>query len=136
MKTQIAKHLEFVQKIIARMNTNSFQIKGWTAGLVSAIATLASASQKNELFVVVLLPICLFWCLDASYLQKERKFIGIYNTICKQKEGTTIFEMHPEHYKDGRYSFFSCFFSHTLLLFYAGITVLTTAIYALVEAIH
>jgi hypothetical protein len=27
------KHLEFIQGVITRMNTNSFQMKGWTDGV-------------------------------------------------------------------------------------------------------
>ena len=31
------EHLKMIQGIITRMNTNSFQIKGWTITLVSAL---------------------------------------------------------------------------------------------------
>ena len=31
------KHLEFIQNIITRMNTNSFLIKGWAVTIASAI---------------------------------------------------------------------------------------------------
>jgi hypothetical protein len=41
------KHLEFIQNVITRMNTNSFLIKVWVATLVSALFALA-AKDANQ----------------------------------------------------------------------------------------
>ena len=39
---QKMKHLEFIQNVITRMNSNSFLIKGWAITLVSALFALAA----------------------------------------------------------------------------------------------
>lgn len=65
------KHLEFTQSVITRMNTNSFQLKGWTVTIVAALLAIF-ASTKNELFILVsLFPVCVFWTLDSYYLMQE-----------------------------------------------------------------
>jgi hypothetical protein len=44
------QHLEFIQNIITRMNTNSFQIKGMTVTIVTALIAIY-ASTTNPVFV-------------------------------------------------------------------------------------
>ena len=46
------KHLEFIQNVITRMNTNSFQIKGWTVTIVSAVLAIY-ASTKNYYYWLI-----------------------------------------------------------------------------------
>ena len=41
------KHLEFVQNVITRMNTNSFLIKGWSVTLVAAIFALSAETPMS-----------------------------------------------------------------------------------------
>lgn len=43
------KHLEFIQNVITRMNTNSFQIKGWTVGIISAALAVYASTQEKTL---------------------------------------------------------------------------------------
>jgi len=75
------KHLEFVQAVVTRMNTNSFQIKSWSVTILAALLAVY-ASTKNELFILIsLIPTTIFWLLDAYYLMRERKFRGLYNDI-------------------------------------------------------
>ncbi len=47
------KHLEFIQIVISRMNSNSFLIKGWTITLMSALFALAAKDTNFNTF----------WCL-------------------------------------------------------------------------
>ena len=72
------KHLEFIQNIITRMNTNSFQIKTWAITIVSATLALY-ASTKNDFFILVgLFPAAIFWFLDAYYRSTKRlRFKGL-----------------------------------------------------------
>ena len=115
------KHLEFVQSVITRMNTNSFQIKGWTITIVAALLAVF-ASTKNELFILVgLLPVSVFWFLDTYYLTQERKFLGLYNDIAGVSENPKDikeFEMRPDLYVGGKYSYFDVFKSPTILRLY------------------
>ena len=41
------KHLEFIQNVITRMNTNSFQIKGWSIVVVSALLAIYASTKDN-----------------------------------------------------------------------------------------
>ena len=75
------QHLEFIQNIINRMNSNSFQIKEWMITIVSALLAFY-ASSGNEIYIfVAVAPTLLFWYLDAYYLQQERGFRKLYNDI-------------------------------------------------------
>ena len=68
-------YLQFLQENIARMNTNSVNIKTWCITIVSALLAIFS-DTKNIWFVwISLIPIVLFCILDSLYLQQEHKFI-------------------------------------------------------------
>ena len=120
-------HLEFVQSVITRMNTNSFQIKGWTVTIVAALLAIF-ASTKNGMFVLVsLFPVIVFWLLDTYYLMQERKFRGLYNDIARISENPKDikdFEMRPDLYVGGKYSYFNVFKSPTLLFLYLPLILL------------
>ncbi len=79
------KHLEFVQNVITRMNTNSFQVKGWAITIVSALLALFANSSNSIYIFVAIVPTLVFWFLDAYYLLQERKFRGLYNDIIDKK---------------------------------------------------
>ena len=71
MNEEKRQHLEFIQNIITRMNANSFQIKGMTITIVSALMAIYAASE-NILFIFIgIFPTLLFWFLDSYYLQQE-----------------------------------------------------------------
>ena len=115
------QHREFVQNVITRMNTNSFQIKGLAITIVSAFLAVY-ASEKNNLFILIPIPMMfLFWFLDAYYLQQERKFRGIYNDIVGLTENPKTrkkYQMNPDLYTGNDYDFYSSFISKTILPLY------------------
>jgi len=121
------KHLEFVQAIITRMNTNSFQIKGWNITILSALLAIY-ASTKNELFIIIsLVPTLSFWLLDSYYLMQERKFRGLYKDIT----GTTNtqpnlkpYEMRLDLYKKNEYCFFKVLRSPSTVSLYLPLSLL------------
>lgn len=126
------KHLEFIQNIITRMNSNSFQIKGWMITIVSALLALFASSEKGKVLYifVAIAPTLIFWFLDSFYLQQERKYRRLYDDVIKpqQSEGsqdnTTEFSLNAEGYKDGECSFCCCFTSTTILPLYGSICLL------------
>ncbi len=126
------KHLEFIQNVITRMNTNSFQIKGWTVALVSALLAIF-ASTKNDYFVLAaLFPTLVLWFLDAYYLSQERKFRGLYDDVAGISEKPkTIkpFAMRPNLYTGGKYSYWSSFSSETVGRLYLSISVGLAALF-------
>lgn len=120
------KHLEFIQNAINRMSKNSFQIKGWMLMIMSALLALYANTGKNTYIIMLVIPVILFWSLDAYYLQQERKFRGLYNDVVAttsfEKNTIECFDMSIERYHSEEYSYFRVFFSKTLIGLY-GTTV-------------
>ena len=129
MTDEKIKHLEFIQNIITRMNTNSFQIKGWNTTIVAAFLAVY-ASTKNEAFLLcAIMPSIVLWFLDTYYLQQERKFRGLYKDVAgiSNKNSIKPFEMRPDLYTkkvDKQYSFRNVFWSETIWKFYLPIIIL------------
>lgn len=73
------KHLEFIQGVINRHNSNSFMIKGWAITIVTAILAYASNLKDPAITIISLIPIFIFWILDSIFLANERCFISLYN---------------------------------------------------------
>jgi hypothetical protein len=130
------KHLEFIQGVINRMGSNSFQMKGWMVVIVSALlAIYADNNAKNGLYVLfAILPTLIFWGLDSYYLQQERKFRGIYKDVAglskePNKKKVLLFEMPIQNYEGGDYSFWNVFFSKTIRWLYAPVIGILLVIY-------
>lgn len=140
-KEKKAQHREFVQSVITRMNTNSFQLKGLMITLVAAfLGVYASSSKISVNFLLIPIPlVVLFWFLDAYYLQLERKFRGIYNDICnlntEPKKTTQIFEMNPKLYEGDDYSYIKVLFSKTLLSLYSIILVILGILFYVLKCV-
>ena len=116
------KHLDFIQAIITRMNSNSFQLKGLAITIVSALlAIYASSSNLNYIFIAIF-PTIVFWFLDTYYLQQERKFRGLYSDVVT---GGIVpeFCMPINNYKGGDYFFLKVFWSKTIAWLYGSIAV-------------
>ena len=118
------KHLEFIQNIITRMNANSFQLKGWAVTLVSALLALYASTKNNYFILTAVFPAMVMWFLDSYYLLQERKFRGLYNDtagISDQPKTLKPFEMRPDLYVGGKYTYWRCFFSITIIILYLPI---------------
>ena len=136
MSSEKIKHLEFIQNVISRMNTNSFQIKGWSIVIASALLAIYASTKDNYFFLVAVFPTLMFWFLDAYYLNQERKFRGLYNDVAgvtdKPKE-IKPFTMKPDLYVGGKYSYWSAFFSITIFKMYLAITIILMGIFLYFE---
>jgi hypothetical protein len=127
MDSDQIKHLEFIQSVITRLNTNSYQIKGWTITIVAGVIALY-ASLRNTFFIFIALSsVVLFWAMDAYCLCQERKFRGLYNDVAgisDEPKKLKPFEMNPNHYKGGYYSFLSTLRTKTIWPIYLSIIIL------------
>jgi len=129
MSADKIKHLEFIQNVITRMNTNSFLIKGWCIVIISAFFAIYASTKDNNFFLVAIVPTLLFWFLDAYYLNQERRFRGIYNDVAgistgdtnEKKEEIKPFQMPVNRYTKGSYSYWNTFFSITIVSLYLTI---------------
>ena len=68
------KHLEFIQGVINRLASNSFQMKGWSVVLVAAILVLLAREDCLAAAFIALGPSMVFWGLDGYFLWQERLF--------------------------------------------------------------
>ncbi len=122
--------LEMIQGIINRMGSNSFALKGWAVTLVAGIFALASNDTDKRYFLMVYIPIILFWFLDSYYLQLERKYIKLYNDVrvLKDKEFDFDMDISKVHSKNKDTEYLYCLFSKTELLFYLPLALLSAGI--------
>jgi hypothetical protein len=97
-----SKYLEFLQAAITRMASNSFVAKGWSVTLATALFAFAAKDGNPRFAAVGILPVVLFWSLDAYYLALERRFRDLYNTAKDVPMGNaTSFELTPEALTNG-----------------------------------
>jgi hypothetical protein len=122
------KHLDFIQSVITRMNSNSFLLKGWTVTLVAALFAFAAKEAKPAFALITYLPIPIFWYLDAFYLSQERQYIALYNKVRSIEEEDIDFDMNASVYNTGRNTISGTFFSVTLRWFYLSLLVITILI--------
>ena len=95
------KHLELVQSVISRMAQNSFQLKGWSVTVATAIVAFAAKESSPGLATLALFPAISFWCLDAYYLRRERLYRKLYDAIADPLKVVRPFSMATdEHASD------------------------------------
>lgn len=138
-REQIHKELDLIQAIVSRMAANSFQVKAWLIGILSALiafekdAIFAEAGDDKWLAVkmnlFLLLPILCFWYLDAFFLSTERLYREVYKWVVKYRSETSsyLYDLNTFRRKVGEKdemllkpgnSVWDMMFSKTLLPFY------------------
>ncbi|MDX2362398.1 MAG: hypothetical protein QNK23_16435 [Crocinitomicaceae bacterium] len=117
------KHLEMIQGIVTRMNTNSFQIKGFTLAIVTGVLAVYANTKNIWLIQIGYIPVIILWILDSYYLQHERKFRGLYNSIVNESVSTDFkeFQMPLGNYRNGEYSLLSAMFVSVNCFIYLAI---------------
>lgn len=121
------KHLDYIQNIITRMNSNSFQIKTWTVTIVTALLAISINSKNSWFIVLAILPTVVLWFLDAYYLNTERKFRALYNEIAgitSKKNELKDFEMSIDDFRKGICPYFKVLISPTIILIYSTLILL------------
>jgi hypothetical protein len=113
------KHLEFIQNIITRMNTNSFQIKGMSITIVAALLAL-TATDFNILFAsIVYFSLLIFWGLDAYYLSQEKGYRQLYDEIRNINENDIDFNLKlKKEYTEGKNSWQYTLTNKTIIYLY------------------
>ena len=128
------KEIDLIQGIINRMANNSFLLKGWIISLIAVILALTKdtivATQLSYFNLLLLLPVVMFWYLDAFFLHKERCYIKLYNWVIINRSKTTEFayNLNYRRFKKEVDSIFQVMFSKTLLPFYGLMVVALTAL--------
>ena len=116
------KHLEFIQGVINRLATNSFQMKGWSVVLVAAILVLLARESRLEAAYIALAPILVFWALDGYFLWQERLYRALYDHVRTLEDAQIDFSMNVTSFRTGyRRSWLGAALSRTLLFFYTAL---------------
>ena len=111
------KHLELIQNVINRLANISFFLKGWTVIFVAAVLGFATKDSKPMYVWLAAIPTLSFWGLDGFYLNQERLFRRLYNTVRETDEDEIDFSMDTIPFKQSG-DWFKAVFSKTLLCFY------------------
>lgn len=127
MEENKIKHLEFIQNVITRMNSNSFLIKGWTITLISALFALAAKDANGHYVLITYIVVPVFWLLDGFFVSQERQYRDLYDDVRLKTNQDIDFSMNASIYNIGNNSWLICLYSKTLRLFY-GITIIATLI--------
>ena len=87
-KDDVYKEIDLIQSCITRMATNSFYIKGWHIGLLTALVAFFVSREKVDytiLFCLTLIITIIFWLLDSYYLLLERKYRWKYKWVIENR---------------------------------------------------
>lgn len=113
------KHLELIQGVITRMGGNLFTLRGWMITLVVALSAAFLEFGRNELQIIIVLVVLIFWIHDAYFLSLERSYRCLYNKVRKLNEEDIDFSMDVSEFSSLRItSVWYCMLSKTLAFFY------------------
>jgi hypothetical protein len=76
----LSAHLAMIQGVIGRMGQNAFNAKTWAVTVMAAVFALGPpAGADTRWTAIVLVPLLLFWVMDAYFLRQEHLFRRLYN---------------------------------------------------------
>ena len=123
------RHLEMIQTMISRMETNCFILKGWAVTLIAGVFVLASRELNPFYFLIAYLPTILLWFLDSYYIQQARKFRVLYTKIGESKETDPTLSIHaPNSVQEDKTLYMQCLLSLTEVWFYFPIAILVAVV--------
>jgi hypothetical protein len=129
---QKLKHLELIQGVINRLSTNSFQLKGWSGALVSALFALAAPQSRADFVYLAYVPAFVFWGLDGYFLWQERLYRALYDHVRQKSNDEIDFSMDTSSFKKSSMCGWpGAVLSRTLLAFYGALMVAVVAVMVL-----
>ena len=126
----VQSHLTMQQGVINRLASNSASCKTWCVTLVSAIVVVVAEHDRPKLLYTALIPIILFFALDAYYLGLERSFRSAYGEFVRKLHAglatiDDVFILHPASGPPGlMFTVFRAMLSISVWPFYATLAVL------------
>ncbi len=94
------KHLDFIQAVITRMSAASSNAKGWLLPVVTATYGFALIHHSRAVALLGLASVVVFMLLDANYLQQERAYRRLYNTVALGTRAVPSFSLDPSEADD------------------------------------
>ncbi|WP_420378600.1 hypothetical protein [Gilvibacter sp.] len=88
-KETLHKEIDLIQGVINRMASNSFLLKGWTVTIIVGVLALTKdtivTSDVTYFALILLIPLCVFWYLDAFFLHKEKCYRKLYKWVIENR---------------------------------------------------
>lgn len=115
-------HLTMLQGVIARMGANSFTLKALSATFGSAgVAVMASVDNPTPYYALAaVVPMMIFWLMDAQYLRYERAYRKLYDHVRKGEE-VEVYDMNAATFMDRPWSVIKIAASWSVSMFYLAI---------------
>jgi hypothetical protein len=123
-KESLYKEIDLIQGIIARMANNSFLLKGWLISLIVVVLALTKDTimdvQSIYFVVILLLPVIVFWYLDAFFLHKEKCYRKLYDWVIENHKNADnyLFDLNYTRFQKQVSCILCIMFSNTLLIYY------------------
>ncbi|MBU0613551.1 hypothetical protein KKB10_06115 [Patescibacteria group bacterium] len=125
MNEKRLKHLELVQGVVTRMGSNLFTLRGWMITLVVGLSVAFLEVGRNELQIILVFVVLIFWIHDAYFLSLERSYRCLYDKVRKLTEDEIDFSMDISEFNKLRTtSIWYCMISGTLAYFYVPTLIL------------
>ncbi len=118
------KHLEFIQAVITRLANNSFLMKGWALTVAGAFYGFAVKGTSWQVAATGLMPVLIFWGLDAYFLRQERLFRSLYDQVRQRNPRIEPFSMNAAAYTSEAASWGRTLASPTLAPFYGPVFII------------
>jgi hypothetical protein len=127
------KHLEFIQAVITRLANDSFLMKGWALTVAGAFYGFAVKGTNWKLAAIGLMPVLVFWGLDAYFLRQERLFRGLYDQVRQRNPRIEPFAMNAAAYASGVASWGHTLLSRTLAPLYGPVFLIGVLLIAILR---
>jgi len=128
----IHKELDLIQEVIRRMASNSFEVKKWLIGILTAIVFFKHEELlggNGQLLWLLFVPVLCFWYLDAFFLRSEKVYREMYRWVVQNRTATSDYlydlnTMRRSHagvevnFTERAGSIWKAIFSSTLVPFY------------------
>jgi hypothetical protein len=119
-----AKHLGLIQDVVSRMATASASVKRVAIIVVGGAAAVAARGNcnVNDLPLLAIILVAVFWLIDARYVQQERWFRDLYERVAKEPhdQRPSFSITPPPDIRSGR-SLFGSAFGWSTVLYYGAL---------------
>lgn len=128
------KEIDLIQGIITRMANNSFLLKGWIVSLIAVLLALTDqtivATKLTYFNFILILPVFVFWYLDAFFLHKEKCYRRLYNWTVSNRATSDehLYSLDYTRFENVEKSIWTIMFTNKTLYPFYGLLALILAI--------
>jgi len=121
----VIRHLEVIQGVINRMSSNAFALKALAGTITAAVVAYTGAVEAPtyKILLAGIVPVAVFWFMDAQYLRQEKLFRELYNGV-RKGEIVEAFDMDYTRYSEKVSGVVCIAFSRAVVWFYVSLIAL------------